>query len=78
MPGNIFLCVFLTLGAVLTGESGPQDTQHEGALPRPGALAARAWSVAAVAERRGCREGARVGVGGDSGIDCEGLEEMKR
>ena len=25
MPGNIFLCVFLTLGAVLTGESGPQD-----------------------------------------------------
>lgn len=24
MPGNIFLCVFLTLGAVLTGESGPQ------------------------------------------------------
>ena len=25
MPGNIFLCVFLTLGAVLTGESGLQD-----------------------------------------------------
>lgn len=25
MPGNIFLCVLLTLGAVLTGESGPQD-----------------------------------------------------
>lgn len=24
-PGNIFLCAFLTLGAVLTGESGPQD-----------------------------------------------------
>ena len=24
-PGNIFLCVFLTLGAVLTGESGLQD-----------------------------------------------------
>ena len=22
--------------------------------------------------------GAHVGVGGDSGIDCEGLEEMKR
>ena len=25
MPANIFLCVFLTLGVVLTGESGPQD-----------------------------------------------------
>lgn len=25
MPGNIFLCVFLTLGAALTGELGPQD-----------------------------------------------------
>lgn len=25
MPGNIFLCVFLTLGAALTGELGSQD-----------------------------------------------------
>ena len=25
MPGNILLCVFLTLGTVLTGELGPQD-----------------------------------------------------
>ncbi|KAG8514348.1 Feline leukemia virus subgroup C receptor-related protein 2, partial [Galemys pyrenaicus] len=25
MPGNIFLCVFLTLGASLTGELGPED-----------------------------------------------------
>lgn len=24
MPGNIFLCVFLTLGVALTGELGPQ------------------------------------------------------
>ncbi|KAB0397472.1 hypothetical protein E2I00_019708, partial [Balaenoptera physalus] len=24
-PGNIFLCAFLTLGAILTGESEPQD-----------------------------------------------------
>lgn len=25
MPGNIFLCVFLALGAALTGELGPWD-----------------------------------------------------
>ena len=35
---------------------------------RPGALAARAWSVAAVAERRGCREGARVASVARSGF----------
>lgn len=59
LPGNIFLCVFLTLGVALTGELGPSDKTRHGLLTGSGNLGP---SVRISPTDRGTHAGQRGGL----------------